>query len=332
MTALPETPVGRSFADLGLSAEVLRALADLGYEEPTPIQDQTISLLLAGRDVIAQAQTGSGKTAAYGIPMVERIDPAVRQPQGLVLCPTRELAIQVADALHTIGKHRQVAVTPIYGGQPIERQFRALQRGVHVVVGTPGRIMDHMRRGTLQFDRVGFVVLDEADEMLDMGFIEDIEVILEGVPAERQTALFSATIPARIAALARRYLNDPARITIGKNELTVPKINQTYYEVPARQKVDALGRILDVEDGGSTSICCRTKREVDELLQALQGRGYAAEAIHGDIAQVQRERTLKRFRDRQTEVLVATDVAARGLDIPEVSHVINYDVPGDPDS
>jgi ATP-dependent RNA helicase DeaD len=317
---------------LGLSAEVLRALAELGYEEPTPIQEQTISLLLGGRDAIAQAQTGSGKTAAYGIPMVEKVVPAARHPQGLVLCPTRELAIQVADAIHTIGKYRQLTVTPIYGGQPYERQFRALARGVHIVVGTPGRIMDHMRRGTISFDRVGFVVLDEADEMLDMGFLEDMEFILDAVPAARQTALFSATIPPRIAALGRRYLKDAQRITISKNELTVPQVTQTYYEVPSHAKLDALGRILDLEDPGSTIIFCRTKRDVDELVQALQGRGYSAEAIHGDVTQMQRERTLKRFRDGQTEVLIATDVAARGLDIPLVSHVINYDVPEDPDS
>ncbi len=330
-TTMTDTPP-KSFAEMGVSPEVLRALADLGFEEPTPIQEQTISRLLAGRDVIAQAQTGSGKTAAYGIPMVERIDPAVRQPQGLVLCPTRELAIQVADALHAIGKYRQITVTPIYGGQPYERQFRALARGVQIVVGTPGRIMDHMRRGTISFDGVKFAVLDEADEMLDMGFIEDIEFILEGVPVERQTALFSATIPPRIAALSRRYLKDPERISVNKNELTVPKITQTYYEVPRHAKLDALGRILDVEEPGSSIIFCGTKRDVDELVQALQGRGYSAEAIHGDITQQQRERTLGRFRAGQTEVLVATDVAARGLDIPAVSHVINYDVPNDPDS
>ncbi|MDP9373654.1 MAG: DEAD/DEAH box helicase, partial [Chloroflexota bacterium] len=266
------------------------------------------------------------------IPMVERVDPAGRFPQGLVLCPTRELAIQVADALHAIGKYRQITVTPIYGGQPYERQFRALARGVQIVVGTPGRIMDHMRRGTISFDGVKFAVLDEADEMLDMGFIEDIEFILEGVPVERQTALFSATIPPRIAALSRRYLKDPERISVNKNELTVPKITQTYYEVPRHAKLDALGRILDVEEPGSSIIFCGTKRDVDELVQALQGRGYSAEAIHGDITQQQRERTLGRFRAGQTEVLVATDVAARGLDIPAVSHVINYDVPNDPDS
>ena len=322
----------KSFADLGLSPEVLRALAELGFEEPTPVQEQTISLLLGGRDVIAQAHTGSGKTAAYGIPLAERVDRDNRRPQGLVLCPTRELAIQVADAVHAIGKYCRLSVIPIYGGQPIERQFRALERGVQIVVGTPGRIMDHMRRGTLSFASVRFAVLDEADEMLDMGFVEDIEFILEAVPAERQTALFSATIPPRIAALARRYLKDPERITVSRDSLTVPQITQTYYEVSRHAKLDALGRILDVEEPGSTIIFCRTKRDVDELVQALQGRGYNAEPIHGDITQVQRERTLRRFREGQTDVLVATDVAARGLDIPSVSHVINYDVPDDPDS
>ena len=332
MSAVPMPSPGKSFAELGLSAEVLHALADLGYDEPTPIQEQTISLLLDSRDVIAQAQTGSGKTAAYGIPLVEKVDPHDRRPQGLVLCPTRELAIQVADAIHSIGKHRMITVTPVYGGQPIERQFRAFQRGVHIVVGTPGRIMDHMRRGTLSFDAIKMVVLDEADEMLDMGFVEDMEFILEAVPAERQTALFSATIPPRIAALSRRYLRDPERISVHRNDLTVPNITQTYYEVAGRAKLDALGRILDVEDATSTIIFCRTKRDVDELVQALQGRGYSAEPIHGDINQAQRERTLGRFRQGQTEVLVATDVAARGLDIPDVSHVINYDVPDDPDS
>jgi ATP-dependent RNA helicase DeaD len=326
------TATVKSFAELNLSPEVLRGLADLGFEEPTPIQEETISVLLAGKDVIAQAQTGSGKTAAFGIPMIERIDPRDRAVQGLVLCPTRELAIQVADAIHAMGKHRPVSVAPVYGGQPIERQFRALQRGVQIVVGTPGRIMDHMRRGTLSFANVKFAVLDEADEMLDMGFAEDIEFILEAVPAERQTALFSATIPPRIAALGRRYLREPERITVSKESLTVPSVTQTYYEVAGRMKLDALGRILDVEEPGSTIIFCRTKRDVDELVQALQGRGYSAEPIHGDIQQTQRERVLRRFREGQTEVLVATDVAARGLDIPAVSHVINYDVPEDPDS
>lgn len=326
------TATMKSFAELGLSEEVLRGLSELGYEEPTPIQEQTISLLMQGSDITAQAQTGSGKTAAFGIPMIEQVDPSERYPQGLVLCPTRELAIQVADAIHQMGKHRQITVTPIYGGQPYERQFRALQRGVHIVVGTPGRIMDHMRRGTISFAGVKFVVLDEADEMLDMGFVEDIEFILDAVPDERQIALFSATLPPRITALARRYLKEPLRISVDRDSLTVPQVTQTYYEVPNHAKVDVLGRILDVEDPGAAIIFCRTKRDVDELVQSLQGRGYSAEPIHGDITQQQRERTLKRFRDKQTDVLVATDVAARGLDIPDVSHVINYDVPDDPDS
>jgi ATP-dependent RNA helicase DeaD len=326
------TATMKSFAELGLSAEVLRGLEELGYEEPTPIQEQTISLLLKGGDAIAQAQTGSGKTAAFGIPMIEKVEVLDRRPQGLVICPTRELAIQVADAIHSMGKFRQITVTPIYGGQPYERQFRALQRGIHIVVGTPGRIMDHMRRGTINFEAVKFVVLDEADEMLNMGFVEDIEFILEAVPTTRQTALFSATIPPRIAALSRRYLKDAVRISVDRDHLMVPQITQTYYEVPTHAKLDVLGRILDVEEPGSAILFCRTKRDVDELVQGLQGRGYSAEPIHGDITQQQRERTLKRFRDKLTDVLVATDVASRGLDIPDVSHVINYDVPDDPDS
>ncbi|HEY8598972.1 MAG TPA: DEAD/DEAH box helicase [Thermomicrobiales bacterium] len=326
------TATMKSFAELGISAEVLRGLSDLGYEEPTSIQEQTITLLMSGNDITAQAQTGSGKTAAFGIPMIEKVDPTDRRPQGLVMCPTRELAIQVADAIHAMGRHRNITITPIYGGQPYERQFRALQRGIHIVVGTPGRIMDHMRRGTISFDAVKFVVLDEADEMLDMGFVEDIEFILDAVPEERQIALFSATIPPRIAALSRRYLRNPLAISVDRNSLTVPSITQVYYEVPNHAKLDVLGRILDVEDPGAAIVFCRTKRDVDELVQSLQGRGYSAEPIHGDITQQQRERTLKRFRDKLTEVLVATDVAARGLDIPDVSHVINYDVPDDPDS
>jgi ATP-dependent RNA helicase DeaD len=248
------TATMKSFSELGLSPEVLRGLADLGYEEPTPVQEQTISLLLGGADVIAQAQTGSGKTAAFGIPMIEKIDPLDRRPQSLVLCPTRELAIQVADAIHAMGKHRMITVTPVYGGQPIERQFRALQRGVHIVVGTPGRIMDHMRRGTISFDGVKFLVLDEADEMLDMGFVEDIEFILEAVPDDRQSSLFSATSPPRIASLARRYLKDPIRINVDRDSLTVPQINQTYYEAPGHAKLDVLGRILDVEEPGSAIV------------------------------------------------------------------------------
>ena len=315
------------FALLGLGEALQKALKDVGYEEPTPIQVQTIPVLLAGKDVIAQAQTGSGKTAAFGLPIIEAIDPNLRALQALILCPTRELAIQVSEALHKYGKHKEVETLPIYGGQPYERQFRGLQRGVQIVVGTPGRVMDHMRRGTLNLDNLRFFVLDEADEMLDMGFIDDIEWILEHAPAGRQTALFSATMPPRIADLARQHLRDPQRITVAGKEMTVPQITQVSYEIPRARKVDALTRVLDAETPTSAMIFCRTKNQVDELGEALMARGYAVETLHGDLSQVQRDRVMRRFRGGQADILIATDVAARGLDIPDVSHVVNYDIP-----
>ncbi len=318
-----------SFADLGLSDGILATVAELGYEEPTPIQEQTIRLLIEGRDVIAQAQTGTGKTAAFAIPIVERLDPADTHVQALVLAPTRELAVQVAEATHRLGRSKGLTVLPVYGGQPIIRQLHALARGVHVVIGTPGRILDHLRRGTLVLDAVKYVVLDEADEMLDMGFIEDIEAILDAVPAERQMGLFSATIPPRIAALAEKYLRNPQRVTIARTELTMPAIEQWYVEVTARNRLDALTRILDHDEPESAMIFSRTKRDVDELGEALQSRGFAAETLHGDLNQVQRDRVMNRFRSGQVELLVATDVAARGLDISGVTHVFNYAVPED---
>jgi ATP-dependent RNA helicase DeaD len=322
-----EDEAAPSFSSLGLSDALLRSVRDVGYEEPTPVQLQTVPLLLTGRDVIGQAQTGSGKTAAFGLPIIEQIDPKVKRVQALILCPTRELAIQVAEALHKYGRHKGVETLPIYGGQPYERQFRGLQRGVQIVVGTPGRVMDHMRRGTLSLDALRFFVLDEADEMLDMGFIDDIEWVLEHVPVERQTALFSATMPPRIADLAQRYLRTPARVTVSGREMTVPETRQSSYEVPRSRKVDALTRILDVETPSLAMIFCRTKLGVEELGEALMARGYAVETLHGDLSQAQRDRVMRRFRSGQAEILIATDVAARGLDIPEVSHVINYDVP-----
>jgi ATP-dependent RNA helicase DeaD len=351
----PET-----FRDFGLSEPVLRALEELGYEAPTPVQSATIHLLMAGRDVIAQAQTGTGKTAAYGIPMVERIDAARRAPQGLVLAPTRELAVQVAEALHQIGKYRGLRVLPIYGGQPYERQLRALRDGVHVVVGTPGRVLDHLRRGTLLLGEVHFTVLDEADEMLDMGFLEDVEAILAALPAPGadeearpdadagaavaasaiatpavsgyvQKGLFSATIPAPVERLARRFLRDAARIAITPEQVTVPQITQVAYEIAGVEKLDALARVLDVETPGSAIVFCATRRAVDDVADRLAVRGYRAAALHGDMAQSERERVLRRFREGQIEVLVATDVAARGLDIEAVTHVINFDVPWDPE-
>jgi ATP-dependent RNA helicase DeaD len=327
------TPVLPStFADIGLRPELMRAITEVGYEEPTPVQARAIPAMISGRDLVAQAQTGTGKTAAFALPILERIDTAKNYVQALVLVPTRELAIQVAHATHLLGKYRSVNVLPVYGGQPISRQLRSLQQGVHVVVGTPGRMMDHIRRETLHLDQVRILVLDEADEMLDMGFLEDIEFILEQLPTDRQTTLFSATIPIRIRDLSRRYMRDALVISTGREQLTVPQINQTYFEVPQRAKLDALCRILDVETPTSTIIFCARKSDVDELVESLQGRGYKAEAIHGDLNQVQRDRVMRGFRDGKTEILVATDVAARGLDIPQVSHVVNYHIPWDPES
>ncbi|KPV51647.1 RNA helicase [Kouleothrix aurantiaca] len=325
-------PPSTSFAELGLSEPTLRAIGELGYEEPTPIQARTIVKLLAGNDVIAQAQTGTGKTAAFALPIIEKLDPDLRAPQALVMTPTRELAVQVAEALHSYGKfHQHVAILPVYGGQPIDRQLRALRGGVNVVVGTPGRLLDHIQRGTLKLDQVRTVVLDEADEMLDMGFIEDIESILKETPEDRQTALFSATMPGPIAALAKSYMREPERITIQAEHMTVPQIRQIYYEVGGRDKFEILGRVLDFEMPSSAIIFCRTKSEVDSLGERLIARAFPAETLHGDLSQVQRDRVMQRFRTGQVELLVATDVAARGLDIEHVSHVINYDIPLDPE-
>ncbi len=316
-----------TFASLGLTEELLQSITAVGYEVPSPIQEQVIPSLLAGNDVIAQAQTGSGKTAAFGLPVIEAIDQRRREIQALVLCPTRELAIQVSEALHKYGRHKRVETLPIYGGQPYERQFRGLQRGVHIVVGTPGRVMDHMRRGTLKLDSLKFFILDEADEMLDMGFVDDIEWVLQNAPKQRQTALFSATIPPRIATLSSKYLKDPHRIAVRGKALTVPEVEQSYYDIPRGRKIDALTRILDAEVPTSAMIFCRTKRMVDELGEALMARGYAAETIHGDLSQAQRDRVMRKFRSGQAEILIATDVAARGLDVPDISHVFNFDVP-----
>jgi ATP-dependent RNA helicase DeaD len=327
-----------TFAELGLSPEVLKSIEELGYEAPTPIQEATIGLLMAGKDVIGQAQTGTGKTAAFALPIIERLDPELADERGrskvqaLVLAPTRELAVQVAEATHRLGREKSVSVLPIYGGQPIDRQLRALRGGVQVVVGTPGRVMDHMRRGTLDLSAVKVLVLDEADEMLDMGFVEDIEWILEEVPVERQTALFSATMPPRIRALSKKYMRDPEIVQISApGKITVPQVEQCYIEVGRGMRLAALGRILDHEDPESVMIFCRTKRDVDELGESLLGRGYPAETLHGDLSQAQRDRVMKRFREGHAEILVATDVAARGLDVENVSHVVNYELPDDPE-
>jgi ATP-dependent RNA helicase DeaD len=327
-----ETTMDGKFEELGLSEAVLKGVEAAGFETPTPIQVRAIPALLAGKDLVAQAQTGTGKTAAFALPLVDRLDPAQGRPQALILCPTRELAVQVSEAIYMLGRSRGFRVLPIYGGQPIDRQLRGLRAGTQIVVGTPGRLLDHLRRGTLDLTSVKTVVLDEADEMLAMGFIEDIELILDALPEERQIGLFSATIPPPIARLATRYLKDPERITIAAEAHTVPQIRQCYYEVLPAHKVDALTRILDMETPGPTIIFCRTKRECDELGEHLRGRGYGAEALHGDLTQAERDRVMRRFRQGQVDLLVATDVAARGLDIETVTHVINYDIPWDAES
>lgn len=318
------------FGEIQLSKKILAAITEMGFEEPSPIQSQTIPLVLEGHDVIGQAQTGTGKTAAFGIPTLERITEN-RQIQALVLTPTRELAIQISEELTKIGKFKRIKTLPIYGGQSIDRQIRALKFGVQLVIGTPGRLLDHIRRNTIKLDSVKTLILDEADEMLDMGFIDDIEAILQNIPAEgRQTLLFSATMPAPIASLAVKYMNEPRKVSISKEQLTVPLIDQWYYET--REKLEGLCRVLDVEDIGRLIIFCRTKKGVDDLVASLQARGYMSDGLHGDLSQAQRDRVMKKFRDGKLEILVATDVAARGLDIEHITHVINYDIPQDHES
>jgi ATP-dependent RNA helicase DeaD len=326
-----------TFADLALRPELLHALVTLGYEEPTPIQREAIPPLLEGRDLLGQAATGTGKTAAFALPMLQRMNRSSdgKEPLALVLVPTRELAIQVSEAIHRYGRDLGARVIPIYGGQPIGRQLQGLDRGVDVVVATPGRALDHIGRRTLRLHELQMVVLDEADEMLDMGFAEDIEAILQEVPADRQTALFSATMPPRIEGMARRHLREPVRIQIGRETAApgeVPLIRQSAYIVQRAHKPAALGRLLDVEAPAAALIFCRTRDEVDQLTESLNGRGYRAEALHGGMAQEQRDRVMGRLRSGSADLLVATDVAARGLDVEQLSHVFNYDVPSAPDS
>jgi len=326
------------FVDLGLSPDLAQVLTGLGYEEPTPIQSQAIPPLLAGRDLLGQAATGTGKTGAFALPLLQRVLAAKRKttaPAALVLVPTRELAIQVAEALHSYGSKLGAVVLPIYGGAEFGRQAQALKRGVHVVVATPGRALDHIRRGTLVMSALATVVLDEADEMLDMGFAEDIELILDAAPAERQTALFSATLPPRIAAIADKRLRDPARVLIAREKAakgTPPRVRQTAYIVQRAHKVAALGRVLDLESPALALVFARTRTEVDELAEKLRGRGYQVEALHGGLSQDQRDRVMKRVRAGSVDLLVATDVAARGLDVEQLSHVVNFNVPASPES
>lgn len=321
-----------SFKEMGLSQPLLRATAEMGFEETTPIQAQAIPLGLAGKDIIGQAQTGTGKTAAFGIPMLEGIEKDRENIQGLVVTPTRELAVQVAEEINTLGRFKGIRALPIYGGQDMGRQIRALKGRPEIIVATPGRLMDHMRRRTIRLQQVKVVVLDEADEMLNMGFIEDIETILKEVPEKRQTLLFSATMPKPIQDLAGNYMQDPEFIQIRPREVTVPNTQQFYFQVQDRQKFDVLCRLLDMQPPELALVFCRTKRRVDELYEALGKRGYSAEALHGDLTQAKRDSVMRNFRQGLTEVLVATDVAARGLDISGISHVYNFDIPQDPES
>jgi len=332
VAATQDTPAG--FDALGLGDCLVKAVTVLGYEEPTPIQREAIPHLLAGRDLIGQAGTGTGKTAAFALPLIDRLlrggSPARRGPRGLILVPTRELAMQVAEAIHAYAKRTSLAVVPLYGGAPMGLQVRALARGADIVVATPGRALDHLRRGTLTLDALVAIVLDEADEMLDMGFADDLEAILSATPKTRQTALFAATMAPRIASIAERHLRSPARITI-KGETraagTLPRVRQVAFVVSRGQKGQALGRVLAFEDPASAIVFCRTRIEVDALTDTLKSYGYGAQALHGGMEQRQRDRVMQMFRQKDAAILVATDVAARGLDIDHVSHVINYDIP-----
>ncbi|SCY64762.1 DEAD/DEAH box helicase [Alkaliphilus peptidifermentans] len=316
------------FENLKVSKEILRVIEELGFETPTSIQEQAIPLIFAGHDLIGQAQTGTGKTAAFGIPMIEKVINEDKAVQILVLTPTRELAIQVADELQKFAKYKRgLKSLAIYGGQPIERQIKALKQGVQIVVGTPGRILDHIRRKTLKLSNITGLVMDEADQMLDMGFQEDIEAILLEMPNEKQTLMFSATIPKEIEVIAHKYMNSPKKVKVVHKELTVPQIAQYYFEVKSHEKLESLTRILDIERVALGMIFCNTKKGVDELVEKLQSRGYSVEGIHGDLKQSQRDRVMKKFRDGTIDMLIATDVAARGIDVDDVALVVNYDLP-----
>ena len=318
------------FEDMNISNEICRAVLDMGFEEATPIQSQAIPVILEGKDIIGQSQTGTGKTAAFGIPLLERINPEDRRLQALILCPTRELAIQVSEEFRKLLKYKDnIRVLPIYGGQPIDRQIAALRKGTQVVIGTPGRVMDHMRRRTIKAETVQMMVLDEADEMLDMGFREDIETILVKIPEEHQTLLFSATLSPEILDITKRFQKNPEFIKIVRKELTVPNIEQYYFDVKEKTKLDALCRIIDVYDPKLAMVFCNTKKRVDDLVEMLQGRGYFAEGLHGDLKQAQRDKVMQKFRNGTIEILVATDVAARGIDVDDIDVVFNYDVPQD---
>lgn len=318
------------FKELNLSNEVQRAIDDLGFEEATPIQAQSIPYIFEGNDIIGQAQTGTGKTCAFGIPAIEMLDPQMDAIQVLILCPTRELAIQSSEELKSVSKYKSgVRILPIYGGQPIDRQIRSLKNRPQVIIGTPGRVMDHMRRKTLKLMNLKMIILDEADEMLNMGFREDIDTILKEVPQERQTILFSATMPKEILDLTKKYQKDPIHVQISRKVLTVPSIEQYYLMVSGSSKLEVLSRIIDATDVKLALVFCNTKKRVDELASNLQSRGYTAEALHGDLRQEQRDKVMARFRSGQIDILIATDVAARGIDVDDVEVVFNYDLPND---
>src|SRR5690349_3583793 len=318
------------FSELGLSAEVLKAIDKLGFEQASPIQAESIPVLMQGRDVVGQSQTGSGKTAAFAVPAIEKVDPLQRTVQVLILCPTRELAVQVSEEVHKLAFFKRgIHALPIYGGQSYERQFYGLRQGAQIVIGTPGRVMDHMRRGTLRLDSVKMVVLDEADVMLNMGFRDDIEFILQAVPKERQTVFFSATMPRPIQELIRKYARDPQSIQMEQKAMTVPTVEQVYYEVDRRFKIELLTRLIDIHDLKLGIIFCNTKAMVDDLVDHLNAQGYSADRLHGDMTQAMRDRVMQKFRKSGLEFLVATDVAARGIDVDDVQVVFNYDLPYD---
>jgi len=318
------------FKNLNLSKEILMAVEDMGFEETTTIQAQSIPYMLEGRDVIGQAPTGTGKTAAFGITVLERIDPKIKGLQAVILCPTRELAIQVAGELKKISKYKtDIEILPIYGGQPIDRQIKALKRGVQIITGTPGRVMDHLNRLTLKMEDVKIIILDEADEMLDMGFREDIETIMKKIPEQRQTIFFSATMPKTILDLTKKYQNNPHFVKLVHKEMTVPNIEQFYFEVKQQTKFEALARLIDYYNLQLSLVFCNTKKRVDELVENLKIRGYLVDGLHGDMQQKQRDIVMSRFRKREIEILVATDVAARGIDVGDLDAVFNYDIPTD---
>lgn len=330
MEQVLETTQQLRYEDSGIDARILKAVGEMGFEQMTPIQAQAIPVLLEGRDIIGQAQTGTGKTAAFGIPVLQRIDPDNKNVQAIILCPTRELAIQAAEEVRRFAKFMAgIKVLPIYGGQDISKQIRNLKSDVQIVVGTPGRVMDHMRRHTLKLNNISMVVLDEADEMLNMGFREDIETILRDIPQKHQTALFSATMPKPILDITHTYQDDAVMVKVVKKELTIPLVKQYYYEVRSKNKEEVTCRLLDYYNPKRTLIFCNTKRMVDELTESLKGRGYFAEGIHGDLSQNQRDTVMSRFRNGSADILIATDVAARGIDVDDVEAVFNYDVPQD---